>query len=174
LLSNIKELFGDLDFFSKQVAEADLSTIMFEQYDFSKGYMAIDTIFTKCDQFLNLKEAFAAIFCKELHDMHEWDISTQPSPDDLQWTRALKEIWIPENYLKFEGIQLEFVDVNNFIKKVEYDLESLNVTKTEANILFMKITENPEVIRLKKGHVYDKFFCQNNDYYFIYEWGIYA
>lgn len=131
MLSNIKEFFGDLDFFSKQVAEVDLSTIMFEQYDFSKGYMAIDTIFTKCDQFLNIKEAFAAIFCKELHD-------------------------------------------NNFIKKVEYDLESINVTKTAANNLFMKITDNPKVIRLKKGHVYEKFFCQNNDYYFIYEWGIYA
>ncbi|MFE5321860.1 hypothetical protein ACFQ88_24500 [Paenibacillus sp. NPDC056579] len=174
MLSNIKELFNDLDLFSKKVAGVNLSTIIFEQYNFSKGYMAIDTIFTKSDQFLSINEAFSAIFCKDLHDMHEWDITKQPSSDDLQWLKALKEIWIPENYLKFEGIQLEFVNIDYFINRVESDLDSLNVSKKEVSNLLKKITDNPEVLRLKKGHVYDKFFCQNNDYYFIYEWGIYA
>lgn len=174
MLNSIKSLFDDPDRFAQFIAKTDLVKLTFEHYELLRNHMAIDLILSPKNQYQDIQEAFASLFCKELHNMHEWDITKQYAYDDKEWLMALKDIWIPENFLKYPGLQVEMENASSFIKSVELDFQNVHVPSETANDVLKKISKNPTVIRLQKRNVYDQYFGESEAYYFLYEWGIYS
>jgi hypothetical protein len=168
----IQELFDNINIFASLIAKVNISNLSFEIYNFSKHAMMVDLILTPKNQFNNLKEAFSAIFKKELFESEEWNVDDEPSLLDEKWIMALKNIWIKEYFLTFSGVCLEVISPEIFIRRFQSDLRAVNTPETIINGLLIKFS-NLEVIQIQKGHVYSKVFGQSDSHYFLFEYGIY-
>ncbi|MDF2085172.1 hypothetical protein P2R40_16865 [Bacillus pseudomycoides] len=168
----IQELFDDLNLFVKQIANARLSNLSFDVYEFRDEHaMQVDLIFAPKGQFDNIQEAFSAIFKKELFDGEEWDINDEPAPSDEQWLTALKNFWINTYYSRV-CTSIELVNKDDFISKFKRELANVNVPEQVIQKLLIRLN-HIETIQVQKGYVYDYIFGQSDSHYFLFEWGIY-
>ncbi|WP_167374917.1 hypothetical protein [Gottfriedia luciferensis] len=168
----IHELFNDLNLFAEQIANVSLTNLLFDVYEFKINAMQVNLIFTEKGQFDNVQTAFSALFKKELFDSEEWNINDDPSPSDKEWKTTLKNLWINTYYPK-EIICIETINKGDFIHRFKNELVAVNAPKTAIRE-FLNRLKYAETIKVKKGYIYDYFFGQSEDYYFVFEWGIYA
>lgn len=168
----IQGLFDNLYLFAQQIANVRLLNLSFDVYEFRDKYaIQVDLIFAPKGQFDNIKEAFSALFKKELFDGEEWDISDEPAPSDEQWLTALKDFWINTYYSRV-CTSIELVNKNDFISRFKRDLASVNAPEQVVKELLVRLN-HIEIIQVQKGYVYDHIFGQSDSYYFLFEWGIY-
>ncbi|WP_375200782.1 hypothetical protein [Bacillus sp. RS11] len=172
LRSEIQELFGDFNLFSRQIANVQLSNLSFDVYEFrDKSAMQVDLLFTRKGQFDNIQEAFSAIFKKQLYDGEEWDTCDEPDSSDEQWLTALKNFWINEYYPR-KCVCIGSVK-GDFISKFKRDLADENVPESVVKELLIRLN-HIETIQIQKGYVHECIFGQSDSHYFLFEWGIYA
>ncbi|MCM3667239.1 hypothetical protein M3204_22845 [Mesobacillus subterraneus] len=168
----IKELLDDPNTFARQIANIELSNLSFDVHEYRDKFVKqVDIVFAEKSQFNNIKEAFSAIFKKQLFDGEEWNINEEPKNTDEVWIKALKNYFINDYYPR-EIIYIELVEKDDFINRFKRDLSDVNVQESVIEGLLSRL-KDIEPIQVKKGHVYDCIFGQSDSHYFLYEWGIY-
>lgn len=170
--NSIEELLYDNDRFAELIANAKLSTLPIELYKYRESVVESWLIILEKKQFKTIEEAFSALFKKLLFEAEGWDVAKEPLPSDKQWKENLRKHFIHEYFFKWDEISFESVDINLIFGSMEGDFREFNTIGSNLNRFLTKVNK-VEAIQVKKGHADELIFGQNNNYYFIYEWGIY-
>ncbi|MGC6768435.1 hypothetical protein ACYSNR_02380 [Enterococcus sp. LJL128] len=168
----IQALFRDKKHFAAMTAEIDIQVVGFEEYSFSKSVMQVDILMVPKKEIGTVKDAFSALFKKELFDSEEWPLEEEPNKKDAEWLNALENVWIPAYFGMLNQIDIQAVSPTRFFSYLHNDLAAVETPLKIVELLLEKM-DKPELIQVQKGYTYRRIFGQSSTHYFFFDYGIY-
>lgn len=168
----IEILLKDIDMFAEISAAINPNKYVFDKIiNEYNMYIGVTIISADLIQFKSLKEAFAALFIKNLFFSEEWSEERERYYEEPDWKKYLKKIWIPQYFCI--NSELEECKIQEFLTDLKgYLSMALKGNEKMANKIAEKY-KDCDVLYLDKSPYGTKLFGTDGKIVFFCEYGVY-
>lgn len=170
VLTEIGELFYDIETFAKKTEEIDININSVEAFWFGKFGPYFDINLLRRNN-LSVKDGFTVLFKNDLFLTYDWDKADDARYRDEGWKDILEKNWMPEYFLSFKGFALEEIEASQYKQKLLKFNDKLDEDGRRFNIP-NKEFKGAMGIRFNKSGLSEKIFIVTQNYYITYEEGI--